>query len=172
MPGSFDFFNDDVKNFVCTNFVPGSNILDVGPGAGKYGKMFKDKYQIDGCEIFNPYIFQYGLEKIYRKVYNEDICKFVFTRGNYDLIILGDILEHIKVEPAQTLVKRLNEDLGAALLILVPYGYHQGVSHGNVHEIHEQPDLTEKLFHERYPGFTKILGNDKQGVFFKAATKV
>ena len=170
MPGSFDFFNDDVKNFVHRILPDRGTILDVGPGAGKYGKMFQNKYFIDGCEIFNPYIFQYGLENIYRKVYNEDICTFSFPRATYDLVILGDILEHIEVAPAQALVKRLNEDLKASLLILVPYGYHQGVSHGNIHEIHEQPDLTEKIFHERYPGFTKIFGNDKQGVFFKPTT--
>lgn len=166
MPHSFDFFNADVKKFV--ESLPASGrILDIGPGAGKYGKMFKDSGRVvDAVEVFAPYVDQYKLRDIYGTVHISCVTKFKLTHKQYDLVIMGDILEHLTVPEAQEFLAHLAH-CEVPVLVLVPYSFPQLGSHGNDHEEHKQPDLTEALFHQRYPGFRLVVGNGKQGVFFR-----
>jgi hypothetical protein len=167
MPYSYDFFNKEVKDFV-NKLDDVYNILDVGPGAGKYGKLLKKENRtIDAVEVFAPYISQYNLHNIYNTVHNANILDFDFSQKQYDLVIMGDILEHLSVEEAVSLLNEI-DNCNIAIIVLVPYNYFQGKSHGNDHEEHKQPDLTEKVFQERYSGFKKIFGNDEQGVFYRA----
>lgn len=170
MPGSYDWFNTEVTNFI-NSLLPssGGNVLDVGPGAGKWGKFLKrPNRNIEAVEIHAPYVTTYNLKEIYNVVYVQDICTFWCTYAQYDLVILGDILEHLSVESSKKLLSFF-EEKNIPVLVLVPYNYAQGESHGNPYERHLQPELTEPLFHQRYPGFIKIIGNDLQGVFYKDA---
>ena len=165
MPGSYDFFNNEVKQFVEARNP--KRILDVGPGEGKYGKMFKVVGRdIEAVEIFAPYVTQYNLTKLYDRVHIQDIRTFWCTWEQYDIAILGDVLEHLVVKDAEKLLEFFTKK-NIPILVLIPYSYVQGISHGNEHEVHEQSDLTEELFHQRYPGFIKLASNKYQGVFFK-----
>lgn len=170
MPGSYDFFDKSVQMFVDT-VLPKGAILDIGPGAGKFGKLLSSPDRpVDGVEVFGPYVDRYRLREIYRRVVVEDVRNFRCGFREYDLVILGDILEHLTVEDAQAVLAYFEEQ-GISTIVLVPYNYEQGPSHGNDHEEHLQPDLTEEVFHARYPGFRKLFGNHYQGVFFKPAQK-
>jgi len=166
MPHSYDFFNNDVKDFVYTSFPSGAKILDVGCGAGKYGKLLKERYSVDALEVFEPYIKEFNLNSIYQNVYNKNVKDLTLSEGQYSLAIMGDILEHLTVGEAQAVVDNFTRNK-VSLLVLVPYSYPQGIMHDNEHEIHQQPDLTEAIFNERYPNFIKIFGNTRQGVFYK-----
>lgn len=166
MGTSYDFFNSFVQDFVTARLPKGSKILDVGAGAGKYGHMFKDTHHVDAVEVFTPSIAKYNLTTLYKQVFNQDICEFTFTENSYDLVIMGDVLEHLTIEQSHALLSKI-ADAKISVLVLVPYNYEQGALYGNDAEIHHQPDLTLEVFHNRYPGFTLVQGNDKQGVFFK-----
>lgn len=120
-------------------------------------------------EVFPDYIKQYGIDKWYDTIYVINVIDFRCNYGQYDLVIMGDILEHLTVEDAQKVVAYFTEK-NLPLLVLVPYNYVQGICFDNIHETHEQPDLTEALFNTRYPNFRKIVGNALQGVFFKDKT--
>jgi len=151
--------------------VPEGSILDVGPGAGKYGKMLSNpKRFVDGVEIFEPYVEKFGLRKVYRKIFVKNICQFDCGEKEYDLAIFGDILEHLSIDDAKAVLAKFEKKMIPAL-VLVPYSYEQEAINGNDHEEHLQPDLTEEIFHKRYPGFTRIFGNTYQGVFFKGRNK-
>ena len=50
-------------------------------------------------------------------------------------------------------------------MVGVPYMYEQGVYEGNIHEIHQQPDLTKDVFLKRYPQMHLLMGNDDYGYF-------
>lgn len=169
MPYSYDFFNDQVKEFV--DGLTGVNrILDVGPGAGKYGKLLKKEGRvIEAVEVFEPYISKYKLQSLYDLVHHANVLDFPFLPKQFDLVVMGDILEHLTVEQATALLSDLH-DKSISVLVLVPYNYRQGKSHGNDHEEHEQDDLTESVFLARYPGFKKVMGNKKQGVFYHACS--
>lgn len=74
-------------------------VLDVGAGAGKYGRVVKTicpLTQISAVEPTKAYIENYKLLDIYDKVYEETIHKYCesHARERYDLVIFGDVLEH------------------------------------------------------------------------------
>lgn len=163
MPGSYDFFKKEVKKHLLENIEFNSNILDVGPGYGTYGNLLKPEYiNVNAIEIWEPYINQFNLRSIYKKVYVGDICDFDFS--NFDYLILGDVLEHIETDRAINLVNKIN-NLNKKCLIAIPYLYHQGEHEGNIFETHHQPDLTHDLFLNRYSNMNCLFKNELYGYY-------
>lgn len=163
MPYSSPDFKDQVKQHLIENIRERDYILDVGPGCGTYGKMINGfNYKIDCIEIHEPYIQQFKLEDIYRKVFVGNVLDFNFKLYKY--IILGDILEHLSVEDAISLLDRINAN-GHKCLIAVPYLYEQGEWEGNIYEIHLQPDLTPEKMKSRYPSLRLLIGNEHYGYY-------
>ena len=74
------------------------------------------------------------------------------------------MLEHIKLEDAQDLVKRICA-ANKKCLIAVPYMYPQGAYEGNVYETHLQPDITPENFLERYPELKCLFKNNYYGYY-------
>ena len=55
MPESYNYFKNDVKEFIIDKLPLNSKILDIGPGVGTYSKLLRDAgYKIDAIEIFKP----------------------------------------------------------------------------------------------------------------------
>jgi predicted nicotinamide N-methyase len=163
---SYDYFKDKIYLLI-KEFYKGKdvNILDVGAGSGLYGLMLKDiAKRIDAVEIYNPYIKAFKLDNIYDNVYNIDICDFI-PSIEYDLIIFGDVLEHIEAKKAVKLLERFKNI--PQIIIAVPYLYKQGAVRGNKYEIHKQEDLTKEIFLNRYLGYHYLLGNSDYGYFVK-----
>ena len=118
MPYSFEFFKNDVTNWVKDNIPTHKRVLDVGPGVGTYSNLLRESgYHIDAVEIYEPYIAKYDLLEKYDNVYVEDILNFSIK--DYDFIILGDVLEHIPEKEAVDLIEKII-DLGKECLVAVP----------------------------------------------------
>ena len=100
MPKSYSLFKKEVGEYLIDIFPKDSLVLDIGPGEGVYYELLKNNFILDCVEIFNPYIQEFNLRQKYRIVYNKDIKDFEFNEY-YDLIILGDVLEHLTVFDAQ-----------------------------------------------------------------------
>jgi len=163
MPYSFNFFKNEVRDWIQSNVSTSERILDVGPGIGTYSDLIRAHgYQIDAVEIFQPYIEKYGLTEKYDTVYCEDIVNFDIT--DYDFIILGDVLEHLSVEHAKELIDGI-VDSGKGCLVAVPYEMEQGEHEGNEHETHLQSDLTEEVMKERYPELQLKFSNQYYGYY-------
>ena len=163
MPYSFTYFKSEVKEWFEENIPTSSRILDVGPGLGTYSDLLRSSgYRMDAVEIFEPYIEKYGLRAKYDNVYCKDIIEFDF--GQYDFIILGDILEHIPAVQARVLIQTivLNKQ---ECLVAIPYEMEQGEHEGNIHETHHQPDLTHDVMKERYPDLTELYSNEYYGYY-------
>ena len=97
---SYSYFKKEVREYLISRFNKDSSVLDVGCGSGTYYNLLGDYFKnIEGVEVFKGYIDKYGLESKYRKVYCADIRDFEYK--NYDIIIFGDILEHLEVEEAK-----------------------------------------------------------------------
>lgn len=116
-------------------------ILDVGPGWGTYSKLLrKENEEWDAVEIFEPYIRKFQLHKYYNNVYNTDIKDFKPTKG-YDLVILGDILEHITFNEGVEVLRNIFSFTKYCLLSL-PLDDETGAdlenSHDYWHNIHEK----------------------------------
>jgi len=162
--GSYSFFKQEVKGWIKEHFNPSSTILDVGPGMGTYYNLLQDTYKnIDAVEIYAPNIKDYKLEEKYSNVYNSDIVDFKYD--HYDLIIFGDILEHLSVEDAQKVLKYAGERCNN-FIVAVPYCYKQQ-GRENKWETHIQDDLTKENVLERYPQLQLLYGNDRYGYYIK-----
>jgi hypothetical protein len=123
------------------------SILDVGVGFGKWGHLFREytdileaendparyhrknwKVRIDGIEGYAAY-----LTEMHRYLYNEifigNACAILRTLGSYDVIFMGDIIEHLDKETGRQLLRDARAKANKAVIVSTPK-----------HETH-QPDL-------------------------------
>ena len=137
-----------ILEWIKRNFKRGDTCLDVGAGSGTYAKLLDGYLEIDGCEIFWENIRGNELWKIYHEIFLGDIANFDYFW--FDLIIFGDVLEHMEVVKAQAVIEyavpRCKD-----LIVAVPYRWPQGPVGGNEYERHVQYDLTPELMAKRYP---------------------
>lgn len=149
-----------VQSLVRGRFDPKqTTILDVGAGWGKY-KLLLPEYTMDACEVWEPYITENNLHKLYRQVFNSNICDLIVE--DYDAIIMGDVFEHIDKEDAYQLLERLKE-FSTEIFIVVPYQYPQDEVDGNPFEVHLQADLTPFEMLVRYPQLELVIDDDTPG---------
>lgn len=153
----FDWAGRHVRRFITTEYPERDEvrILDVGAGQGKYRALLGDYPNVDGVEVWPPYVEQYDLHSVYSTLYLADIRKLAHTLTNeptwYDVVIMGDVLEHLPVSDAQQVLAHVREGIADDVIVVVPYTYHQDEEHGNPYQRHIQDDLTVELMHERYP---------------------
>ncbi len=157
-------FDHELRQYVVEHYPVDTTILDVGAGRGHMAQLLPEYFRMDGIEIFEPLIEEYQLKKIYRKIICDDVCGFDFAIHPYDLVVLGDVLEHLEVAQAQAVLDRIHENAGS-VVIAVPYKLPQEAIDGNPYEIHLQPDLTSDLMLERYKDLQRVHSNDDYGVF-------
>jgi hypothetical protein len=146
MPYSYKTWDNLIRAWTWQHVPPLAPILDVGAGAGKLAKLLRTTHpNIDALECFAPYIKRFKLADLYRRVVLGDIRQMDVTP--YRLVLMGDVLEHLSLCEAQSVLSRIT----CPVLVQVPYRLPQGVCEGNEAEIHAQPDLTPGIMRERYP---------------------
>lgn len=162
MPTSNVMFKKETADYISNKFKKRDIIiLDVGPGVGAYSDLLRFVYpNIDCCEIYEPYIDRHNLRFKYKNVFISDICDLEFDY--YDLIIMGDVLEHIEYNKATDLICRMFNKC-EELIVCVPYNLPAGSYGGNDYEAHLQDDLNEKTMKERYPMLKMILSQPVYG---------
>ena len=151
--GSLNDGKDFIIEWIKKNFPQGATCLDVGACDGRWKSMTGDYLAMDAVEIFEPNVEQYRLKDKYRDVFTGDIADFHYDW--YDLIIFGDVIEHMTVEKAQAVLNYARTRC-SDMIIAVPYLYPQDAVYGNPWEKHIQDDLTREVFDRRYPGFRLI----------------
>jgi predicted TPR repeat methyltransferase len=166
MPGSARENDYDVKAFVKTHSI--KKVLDVGAGSGTYGKMLGDLVKtIDAVEVWNPYINEFELTSIYNSVRVIDarnIAEAVFAE--YDLVIFGDILEHMTADEAKAVWKKAS--FAKYGLISVPIiHYPQGAEYGNPYEVHVQEHMHPEDIRKDYGPFILDREYEITGTFIK-----
>lgn len=119
--------------------------LDIGAGEGTYGTLVKEhspETVRHGVEIWAPYVKTYGLEDIYDKIY---VCDArIFFDYKYDLVILGDVLEHMTRDDAVELWSKISSSARAAIISIPIIYLPQGEEEGNPYETHVKPDWTHE----------------------------
>lgn len=144
---SYDYGKTEIVEYIHKHFKPGSTCLDVGACDGKWFYLVGDYLKMDAVEIFEPNVTANNLQDIYKGVYVCDIADYKYKW--YDLIIFGDVIEHMEVDKAQKVLEYAKQHC-KDLIIGVPFLYKQGALYGNEYERHIQSDLTAELFEERY----------------------
>lgn len=142
-----------------------ATVLDVGPGRGIYRNLLSEKgySNIDAVEIYEPYIEAFKLRELYRNLYHKNVIDFEYEK--YDVVIFGDVLEHIEVKSAQKVISYAKRHSGL-IVVSVPYCLEQIGTQVDGSGDHQQEDLTKELFLERYEGFRLLVEDEKLGIFY------
>lgn len=151
MPTSSDLGKSEIVEWVRKNEPTINRIMDIGAGNGTYPVLFKNNNQLCltaewvAVEAWEPYISQFKLDTLYDKVIHQDIRLLDWsTLGKFDLVIAGDVLEHMTKDEAITLVDKIVEN-GSTLIISIPVCFcPQDVYAGNPFEIHVKDDWTDE----------------------------
>jgi predicted RNA methylase len=138
MPYSFD--SQTSKEKILNIIKQTDFVLDLGAGAGKYGKLLKNKVEkIIAVEGFEPYIKSFNLSAFYTEVINTDLRSLdsdFFKNRQISVVIMGDVLEHLNYDEAIVFINLIKE-IKIKLIITLPIAiYEQGACHGNALEIH------------------------------------
>lgn len=152
--GSYNYGKTEIVEWVKVNFPKGATCLDVGACDGKWAKLLGDWLVMDAVEVFQENIAYHRLYEKYRKVYWADIANFEYDY--YDLIIFGDVIEHLTVGKAQRSLDYAKPRC-KDLIIGVPWLYSQCAIYGNPYEVHIQNDLTPQIFKERYGEWAELI---------------
>ena len=139
---------DYVEDFYRDNIDKINSVFDIGCGRGIWAGCFKSiKPEVGwyGIEIWKPYVDKYkdNLNRLYNKIYIENIIKFEYKR-NYDLIIMGDILEHVEYNSS---IKVLKEAINNSKYFVVSIPLGEAVhppEHGNKYQEHINTGWTLK----------------------------
>ncbi|MCC6487771.1 MAG: tetratricopeptide repeat protein [Candidatus Hydrogenedentes bacterium] len=134
------------------------SVLDVGCGFGLWGFLCREyldvmeervqpkdwKIRIDGLELFEPYI-QAHQRALYSSIQIGDIRKLAPGIGNYELIIAGDVIEHLDKHEGEAIIEQLYEKATRALLVNIPLGegWEHPERHGNPGELHRSQWVPE-----------------------------
>jgi hypothetical protein len=147
------YFDNDIMEYCIENFSQFDRVLDIGAGDGKWGlKLGSYFHHVDAVEIFEPYVERYNLKEIYNEVHIKSFLDYEFDEGQYEIVVMGDVFEHVTQEQAYEWLNKVKDKV-RELIIVVPFNYPQewdGV-YENVYGHHHQPDLTPKVMLERYP---------------------
>ncbi|MGV9271568.1 class I SAM-dependent methyltransferase [Kitasatospora sp. NPDC003701] len=115
-------------------------VTDIGPGRGTYAWLMRPRHQgtwWTAVEIHQPYIDRYGLHLQYDEVHHLDARDAPGHLFDRDLVIAGDVLEHMPAEDAIALLYRITQAGARHLLVSLPIIYApQGEVDGNPHEAH------------------------------------
>ena len=151
---SYNEGKKDIVDFLTRNFSNGATVLDVGCCDGKWVDLLDNYFVIDGVEAFKPNVVQNKLLDKYRNLFIGDIKDYRYDW--YDIIIFGDVIEHLSIRDAQEVLKyayfRSRE-----IIIGIPFQYPQGIIYGNPYEVHIQSDLTKNIFDKRYPAYEILI---------------
>lgn len=113
------------------------SVLDVGVGFGKYGFLFREytdiwnmqslddypkeqwKTRIDGIEATDRYLTPMH-DYIYDRIHIGDVTNIIDGLATYDIIIMGDVLEHFDKTVGHELLDKLLAHTSKCLLLTFP----------------------------------------------------
>jgi predicted TPR repeat methyltransferase len=137
-------------------------VVDIGPGSGTYVKLIREdaKCCVDatwiGVEIWKPYIEEFKLEQRYTQVLNQDVRTVDWTALNPDVVIAGDVLEHMTKQDAVALVDRILA-VAKTLIVSIPIRHMPQDEHTypNPHEAHIKDDWSHEEVTETWKHYIK-----------------
>jgi 2-polyprenyl-3-methyl-5-hydroxy-6-metoxy-1,4-benzoquinol methylase len=133
---------------VLTNLAP-KRILDIGCGFGKYGFLAREyldvwaerytpgewQIRIDGIEAYDRYrnpVHDYVYNTITYSTAQEQLPK----AGEYDVIVIADMIEHVDLQVAKDLVVECFKHAPVVIISTPREFYAQQESFGNTYEMH------------------------------------
>jgi cyclopropane fatty-acyl-phospholipid synthase-like methyltransferase len=144
-----------------------STVLDVGAGQGTYLDLIRrdlgEKVNVTAVEVWEPYIDQFNLVNRYNKVIKDDVRNL--ENFSYDLVILGDIIEHMTEDDAVILWDRISSQAKNAIISIPIIHYHQDAINGNPYEVHVEEDWNTERVLEKFSNIVEYKEFSITGTF-------
>lgn len=134
-----------------------STVLDVGPGAGAYAHLVRavgSVNRLNAVEAWEPYVAEFGLKNLYDNVYVEDVRSR--TDFSYDVVIFGDVLEHMTKDEALEVFERARSQCKWIIFSIPIIHLPQGAYAGNPFEVHVHDNWTHEEIVEWFPGIERF----------------
>lgn len=152
------------------NDIKPRTVLDVGAGAGMYRLLIERLVPewaqpniVDAIEVWEPYVKEFELKSLYTNVYTQDVR--TWDNWDYDLVIFGDVLEHMTKEEAIEIWAKVSEQARYAI-ISIPLGHnHQDAYNGNPYEEHVTEGWGVEEILENFKGIVKMKPMSIVGIF-------
>ncbi len=100
MPYSSFIFDKSIEEII--RLLKPETILDLGAGAGKYGELARKinpSIKLTAVEIEQDYVKKFNLSSIYDEVWNISVTDLInpkYYDSAFDVVMIGDIIEHLK----------------------------------------------------------------------------
>lgn len=151
MPYSSGLGKETIREWL--KLIKYGTVLDVGAGSGTYSDLFRVVRPLaswTALEVHEPYVTQFQLKTRYDDVIVQDVRSVGFPPATYDVVLLGDVLEHLYRPDALDLLSSARRWAAKAVVVSIPLGpCPQGASHGNEHEEHRSTWEHLELMHKR-----------------------
>ncbi|MCW2811554.1 MAG: hypothetical protein JWP61_2012 [Friedmanniella sp.] len=141
-------------------------VLDIGPGVGTYAKLLAGPAvsHITGIEIWEPYVDTYRLRDYYDEVIVGDAREVTWPAA--DVVIMGDVAEHMSAAEAGRLWERAQTSARRAIYLSIPIvHYPQHEIEGNPHEHHVVDDWSHDKVLAAFPGIQDWWLGTEVGVY-------
>lgn len=140
-------------------------VLDIGAGSGTYAKLLRPYIdaRFVAIEIFEPYIDTYKLNELYDEVWREDVRKYTSLQA--DLIIFGDVLEHMTQEEAVKVWNVARAGCSSAIISVPIVHYPQGEWFDNPYEVHVVDDWDNIKIWQTFEGLTECIVGKQTGTY-------
>lgn len=149
-----------------------TTVVDVGPGLGTYARLMRQHLRRDhwtGIEAWQPYIDTYNLTGLYDSVLIADARDVEPETLKADLVIFGDVLEHMTQAEARALLDKAR-DVAANIIVSVPVLHlDQDDVGGNPYERHVEHWTYEQMRDELEAGLVKMWWGDVLAYFWYSA---
>lgn len=143
-----------------------TTILDIGAGRGAYATimfLYKPNIIFDAVEIWEPYVETFNLKNKYRNIFIEDVRNF--NNFSYDLVIFGDVLEHMPMQDAIDVWNKTSKQAKYALISIPIVHMPQEEIDNNPYEVHEEEDWSTELVLEKFHSIVEYKEFKYTGVF-------
>lgn len=131
-------------------------VVDFGAGDGFWGKLCKyinSAYNITGVELESSYIEKNNLSQIYDRVINDSIVN-VADKLSADLLICGDVLEHLPENECRNVIDKIKTRY-KYILINGPIGFQEQTSDisSEIHRCGLHKDFFKTLKIKKYKSY-------------------
>lgn len=139
--GSADEGKEVIANWL--HEIAPKTVIDVGPGQGVYARIARHvdpAVRVIGVEVFFPSVREYELRRLYSDIVIADVRWLSWDRlvnkFSPDVVILGDVLEHMRRDEAIEVMDALSWRNIPALVSLPIVDWPQDEIDGNPFEAH------------------------------------
>ena len=151
---------------------PINRVIDVGVGHGTYLKLLRPAVpgpRWTGIEAWAPYIARFQLNRIYDQIVVADV-RFVDFRKlpPAELMIFGDILEHMSKEQALAVIGEALTHCRFVLASIPVVAFPQEAFGGNPFEAHIKSDWSDAEARESFPCLAFGAIDHEIGVYWMA----